>query len=236
MQRCVAIHANGTSEVLEFRPKLHQELRHLGYRRFVVRTGDKRALSAAVYARTTPSAWQFADAARKLWGLIGGDVEAFDEGGERVTDAHDTAGHDARERFTTGAYLAQSAELLGTDERVALASAANGPLQTTPASTSRPEAQAPARTRIDVRQIPELIARANRSLPDSDPRKITAERLEDLLRAASSLRRTASSLKTAAEVVEVRDLSERLEQLARALAGYVRPADAGETAPGASSR
>lgn len=86
MNRCVAIHSNGTSEVLEVAPKLHQELRGLGYRRFVVRTADNRSLSSAVYARRMPSNWQFADAARKLWGLSS-EVRVFDEQGELIVDA-----------------------------------------------------------------------------------------------------------------------------------------------------
>jgi hypothetical protein len=85
MNRCVAIHINGTSEVLDVQPRLHQELRGLGYRRFVIRSADGRALSSAVYARRTPSTWQCVDAARKLWGLSSA-VNVFDEQGEIITD------------------------------------------------------------------------------------------------------------------------------------------------------
>jgi hypothetical protein len=85
MNRCVAIHINGTSEVLDVQPRLHQELRGLGYRRFVVRTADGRALSSAVYSRRTPSTWQCVDAARKLWGLSSA-VNVFDEHGELISD------------------------------------------------------------------------------------------------------------------------------------------------------
>jgi hypothetical protein len=85
MNRCVAIHINGTSEVLDVQPRLHQELRGLGYRRFVVRTTDRRALSSAVYSRRTPSTWQCVDAARKLWGLSSA-VNVFDEHGELLVD------------------------------------------------------------------------------------------------------------------------------------------------------
>ena len=87
MNRCVAIHANGTSEVLDIHPARHQELRGLGYRRFVVRTADDRSLSTAVYARGTPSSWQFAEAAKKVWGRRATSVQIFDEQGEPVTDA-----------------------------------------------------------------------------------------------------------------------------------------------------
>jgi hypothetical protein len=85
MNRCVAIHINGTSEVLDVQPRLHQELRGLGYRRFVIRTADGRSLSSAVYARRTPSTWQCIDAARKLWGLSS-EVNVFDEQGELLSD------------------------------------------------------------------------------------------------------------------------------------------------------
>jgi hypothetical protein len=85
MNRCVAIHINGTSEVLDVQPRLHQELRGLGYRRFVIRTADGRSLSSAVYARRTPSTWQCVDAARKLWGLSSA-VNVFDEQGELISD------------------------------------------------------------------------------------------------------------------------------------------------------
>jgi hypothetical protein len=85
MNRCVAIHINGTSEILDVQPRLHQELRGLGYRRFVVRTADGRALSSAVYSRRTPSTWQCVDAARKLWGLSSA-VNVFDEHGELMAD------------------------------------------------------------------------------------------------------------------------------------------------------
>ncbi|MDQ6635665.1 MAG: hypothetical protein M3Z10_13025 [Gemmatimonadota bacterium] len=85
MNRCVAIHINGMSEILDVQPRLHQELRGLGYRRFVVRTADGRALSSAVYSRRTPSTWQCVDAARKLWGLSAA-VNVFDEHGELMPD------------------------------------------------------------------------------------------------------------------------------------------------------
>src|SRR3954471_285480 len=75
MNRCVAIHANGTSEVIDVQPRVHRELRGLGYRRFVIRTADGRApLTAAVCARIAPSPWQITDAARRLWGRNTTDV------------------------------------------------------------------------------------------------------------------------------------------------------------------
>jgi hypothetical protein len=83
MNRCVAIHSNGTSEVIDVHPRVHRELRGLGYRRFVIRTADGRSpLVSAVYARGTPTSWQVGDAARKLWGRNTDAVHVFDEHGE----------------------------------------------------------------------------------------------------------------------------------------------------------
>ena len=88
MNRCVAIHSNGTSEVIDVHPRVHRELRGLGYRRFVIRTADGRSpLVSAVYARGTPTSWQVGDAARKLWGRNTDAVHVFDEHGEPL--AHD---------------------------------------------------------------------------------------------------------------------------------------------------
>jgi hypothetical protein len=88
MNRCVAIHSNGTSEVVDVHPRVHRELRGLGYRRFVIRTADGRSpLASAVYSRSTPTTWQITDAARKLWGRNTDAVHVFDEHGEPL--AHD---------------------------------------------------------------------------------------------------------------------------------------------------
>lgn len=223
MQRCVAIHANGTSEVLEFRPVLHQELRRLGYRRFVVRTADGRALSSAVYARTTPSSWQFADAARKLWGLVS-DVQAIDESGELVTDAHTpAAGHPAVPP-PPDTRVAQPAFVEGRGADAGTRKAGVG-RETPEAGSERlpgPPA-ARAKTRIDPRQVPELIARANHSLPDADPRKITRERAGDIMRAADALRRSADTIDGSDDQRAAQELAERLDRFGRALLGYVRP-------------
>jgi hypothetical protein len=218
MQRCVAIHANGTSEVLEFRPQLHQELRRLGYRRFVVRTADGRALSSAVYARTTPSTWQFSDAAKRLWGITG-DVQAIDETGELVTDPLTPPdGNPVIPPPASETRVAQPAFAEGAD--VAVKKAGVG--RETPDSSPRLEtpATAPrAKTRVDPRQLPELIARANHSLPDTDPRKITPALVNDLAAAARALRSRADA-QGAGELAEL--LACRLETHARALATYLR--------------
>jgi hypothetical protein len=87
MSRCVVIHPNGSTERLDFHPHEHQRLRGLGYKRFtvqVVRLADRQKLSAAVYARATPSAWQGSEAARQLWGRGISAVLLFDEDGEPV--------------------------------------------------------------------------------------------------------------------------------------------------------
>ena len=209
MQRCVAIHANGTSEVLEFRPEVHRELRHLGYRRFVVRTADSRALSSAVYARTTPSAWQFSDAAKKLWGLTG-DVHGFDEYGEPVRDTLTPAiGSPVVSAREAGDVPPAEAE--GRDASTSL----NGVM-------SR-ETSARSRSRIDPSQLPELIARANHSLPAEDPRKITHLMTGDLVTAAREIRREMDAGSSEPERdAELRSLADRLDVHAAALGSYLR--------------
>jgi hypothetical protein len=211
MIRCVAIHANGTSEVLEFRPQVHQELRHLGYRRFVVRTADGRALSSAVYARTTPSTWQFSDAAKKLWGLAG-EVQALDEHGEPVTDTLTPANGIASVPSGIHARVTQPASGEG-----------KGASAVRMAGVDR-ETPARSKTRIDPSQLPELIARANHSLPETDPRKITRSLVGDLLRAARAIRLDLDVGPGApGGASDRRDLADRLDAYARALDSYLRP-------------
>jgi hypothetical protein len=222
MQRCVAIHANGTSEVLEFQPQLHQELRRLGYRRYVVQTDDGRALSSAVYARTTPSSWQFSNAAKRLWGLTS-NVQAFDDHGERVTDTLTPPGGSEIVSPNAETRVAQPTFVEGQE---APARRKAGVGRETPADASPGIGQVgPARpkTRIDPRQIPELIARANHSLPDADPRKITRELVGDLLRAARAIRLDLDEGAGAAEESQRQALAERLDRHARALGSYLRP-------------
>ena len=198
MQRCVAIHANGTSEVLEFQPRVHRELRRLGYRRFVVQTADGRSLSSAVYARATPSTWQFSNSAKQLWGLTG-DVQGFDEHGEPIRDTLTPAGG-----------IATIPRFVEPGVRVA-------PV---------PRATAPPKTRIHPRQVPELIARANHSLPDADPRKITRALVDDLSQAARALRWDVSASSCAeSDDPERRALADRIDARARALGSYLRPRD-----------
>ena len=206
MNRCVAIHSNGTSEVLEFKPKVHQDLRGLGYRRFVVRTADERALSSAVYARATPSLWQFSDAAKKLWGKGTGDVHVFDEHGEPVVDGSPET--DAAMNLS-----ATSASQAVTDDPGLDARENEDSKRATPLSS---------RTVIDPRHAPELITRANNLLPASDPRKITPATVADMLRAAHAIRHALDGTADADDALQRRALADRLDTHARALESYLR--------------
>jgi hypothetical protein len=172
MNRCVAIHNNGMSEVLDVLPGTHQELRGLGYRRFVVRTADGRSLSSAVYCRLTPSTWQIQDAAKKLWGHSTGSVHVFDEQGELVP----VAGTSTRSSLETTVERKPHIEGKGATS--------------TRDDSAHETAAAAHASRVDAKHLPELIARANQLLPESDPRKITANMVEDLRRAARELRLT----------------------------------------------
>ena len=211
MNRCVAIHANGTSEVLEFQPQVHHELRRLGYRRFVVRTADGRALASAVYARTTPSSWQFSDSAKKLWGLTG-DVQVFDEQGDPVTDTLTPASGSPGVSPNAETRVAQPTFVEGKGASAVRKAGAGL------------EMPARAKTRVDPRQLPELIARANHSLPEADPRKLTRSMVGDLVRAAREMRLTLREGPNApADETGRRALANRLDIHARALGSYLRP-------------
>jgi hypothetical protein len=221
MQRCVAIHANGTSEVLEFQPQVHHDLRRLGYRRFVVQTADGRALSSAVYARTTPSSWQFSDAAKKLWGLTG-EVQVFDEHGEPVRDTLTPASGSPAIPPAAETRVAQTAFVEGSESEVRKAGVGRE-TPVAPAPGIPREGPARPRTRVDPRQIPELIARANHSLPDADPRKITRAMIADVARAARAMRLNADEgLGAGMDEAQQRALADRLESHARALGSYLR--------------
>ena len=215
MNRCVAIHSNGTSEVLEFKPKVHQDLRGLGYRRFVVRTADGRALSSAVYSRSTPSLWQFSDAAKKLWGRGTGDVLVFDEHGEPVVDGA-TESEGSMNASATSA-SSGGAEYSGVDETENTESGRATPLS--------------SRTVIDPRHLPEMITRANNLLPASDPRKITPGTVADMLSAAHAIRHVLDGTANADDATQRRALADRLDTHARALESYLR---AGRPGPGRS--
>jgi len=206
MIRCVAIHSNGTSEVLEFKPKVHQDLRGLGYRRFVVRTADERALSSAVYSRATPSLWQFSDAAKKLWGRGTGDIHVFDEHGEPVVEG-------VLESDVSGSHAVTSTARAGSDDRE---------LDARDSSQSKRQTPLSLRTVIDPNHAPELITRANNLLPASDPRKITPATIADMLRAAHAIRHALDGTAVADDGTDRRALADRLDTHARALESYLR--------------
>lgn len=95
MYRCVVLHRNGTSELQEVQPALHQKLRHLDYKRFVVeyvRDADGLSSTAPLYCQFSPSSWQAASAAKQLWGRQSGTVRLFDEDGHLVQDSMATSG------------------------------------------------------------------------------------------------------------------------------------------------
>ena len=77
---------------------------------------------------------------------------------------------------------------------------------------------------MDPSQLPELIARANHSLPDADPRKITRSMMADFVRAARTIRLEAGmGTAVSPDETERRALADRLESHARALGSYIRP-------------
>ena len=95
MYRCVVLHRNGTSELQEVQPALHQKLRHLEYKRFVVefvRDSDGISSTAPLYCQFSPSSWQASNAAKQLWGRRSGTVRLFDEDGHLVQDAMASGG------------------------------------------------------------------------------------------------------------------------------------------------
>ncbi|HEX6600544.1 MAG TPA: hypothetical protein VF034_14615 [Gemmatimonadaceae bacterium] len=95
MYRCVVLHRNGTSELEEVQPALHQKLRHLEYKRFVVefvRDSDGISVTAPLYCQFSPSSWQASNAAKQLWGRQSGTVRLFDEDGHLVQDSMASGG------------------------------------------------------------------------------------------------------------------------------------------------
>jgi hypothetical protein len=95
MYRCVVLHRNGTSELAEVQPALHQKLRHLEYKRYVVefvRDSDGLSVTAPLYCQFAPSSWQASSAAKQLWGRQSGTVRLFDEDGHLVQDSMASGG------------------------------------------------------------------------------------------------------------------------------------------------
>jgi hypothetical protein len=155
MNRCVAIHTNGTSEVIDVQPRMHRELRGLGYQRFVIRTADGRSpLTSAVYARMTPSRWQITDAARRLWGRNTTEVLVFDEHGEPLS-------HDGTPPMTTGEMRVIDAPV--TEEHPVVL-APSLPVTPEPAAPEPEPSPAPPRTDVVTRAMVEDLRRAAREI------------------------------------------------------------------------
>jgi hypothetical protein len=192
MNRCVAIHSNGTSEVIDVQPRVHRELRGLGYRRFVIRTADGRSpLTSAIYARAVPSTWQIGDAARKLWGRNTTAVHVFDEDGEPLA-------HDGSPGMTTGEMRVIDAPIT---ERPTPPAAT--PAQPTSARASTPASSMPAS--VD-------------GAPPPPTSPVTKEMLDDLRAGAREIRGLLASRPVGLEQAnELRALADRLEVWARML-------------------
>jgi hypothetical protein len=112
MYRCVVLHRNGTSELQEVQPSLHQKLRHLEYKRFVVeflRDSDGLSSTAPLYCQFSPSSWQAANAAKQLWGRQSGSVRLFDEDGHLVQDSMASGGTPFQGSATVPAQAAERA-------------------------------------------------------------------------------------------------------------------------------
>lgn len=196
MNRCVAIHSNGTSEVIDVHPRVHRELRGLGYRRFVIRTADGRSpLASAVYARITPTAWQISDAARKLWGRNTDAVHVFDEHGEPLD-------HDGSPPLT-------ASEMHDVDAAVMDAP------PTPPLGTAVvPETPTPSVTPAALPAIP--------APPTAPPTCVTPAMLLDFRLAAREIRGLLAARPVGlAEATQLRALADRLETHAQLLEGQL---------------
>jgi len=189
MYRCVVLHRNGTSELQEVQPALHQKLRHLEYKRFVVefvRDSDGISSTAPLYCQFSPSSWQAQSAAKQLWGRHSGAVRLFDEDGHLVQDAMATAGTPYQGSPVVGSAPGASAEAPSSGEarQAERAVAAAAPVDTVP-----PE-RAPF-TREDVELLNALTRFVQEpGVPDSAfgtvPRDVVMQKVRDLaLRIAS---------------------------------------------------
>ena len=186
MNRCVAIHSNGTSEVLDVQPRTHRELRGLGYRRFVIRTADGRSpMTSVIYCRIAPSTWQISDAARKLWGRNTTAVQVFDDQGEPLA-------HDGIAPMTTGEMRAIDAPVA---ERATPAASAVAFVPASPAG-SEPVMQPRLDTQVDGAVILEDVRRAAREI-----RGLLASRPVSLAE-ANSLRALADRLEAHARTLQ----------------------------------
>src|SRR5690349_8059967 len=129
MYRCVVLHRNGTSELEEVQPALHQKLRHLEYKRFVVefvRDSDGISVTAPLYCQFSPSSWQASNAAKQLWGRQSGTVRLFDEDGHLVQDAMAAGGTPFQ-----GSEVIRNESTAGTPTSTATLSGADGEVRFT---------------------------------------------------------------------------------------------------------
>lgn len=121
MYRCVVLHRNGTSELQEVQPALHQKLRHLEYKRYVVefvRDADGISSTAPLYCQFPPSSWQASNAAKQLWGRRTGTVRLFDEDGHLVQDSMASGGTPYQGSTTIPDPAASSANSANTSDGV----------------------------------------------------------------------------------------------------------------------
>ena len=189
MYRCVVLHRNGTSELQEVQPAVHQKLRHLEYKRFVVefvRDSDGLSSTAPLYCQFSPSSWQASNAAKQLWGRHSGTVRLFDEDGHLVQDSMASGGTPYQGTATVPGGGAKGAT-----------SAARAPVGT--ASSSAGPAASLAESSAFSQQDVELLNALARfvqepSVPDSAfgtvPRDVVMQKVRDLaLRITRSLAR-----------------------------------------------
>jgi hypothetical protein len=183
MYRCVVLHRNGTSELQEVQPALHQKLRHLEYKRFVVefvRDADGISSTAPLYCQFAPSSWQASNAAKQLWGRHSGTVRLFDEDGHLVQDA----------MASGGTPFQGSATVPEAPRSPASAGEPSGPASASAADRSE-RANMPHFTREDVELVNALARFVQEpSVPDSAfgtvPRDVVMQKVRDLaLRLAS---------------------------------------------------
>ena len=189
MYRCVVLHRNGTTELQEVQPSLHQKLRHLEYKRFVVefvRDSDGLSSTAPLYCQFSPSSWQASNAAKQLWGRQSGSVRLFDEDGHLVQDAMASGGTPFQGAATIPAPTTHSANTRAVDPTAAaLGDAEQGPA-----------ADEPRFTREDVELVNALARFVQEpAIPDSAfgtvPREVVMQKLRDLaLRLSSSASRS----------------------------------------------
>jgi hypothetical protein len=185
MYRCVVLHRNGTSELQEVQPSLHQKLRHLEYKRFVVefvRDSDGLSSTSPLYCQFSPSSWQAANAAKQLWGRQSGSVRLFDEDGHLVQDAMASGGTPFQGSATIPAPGTDSATTRAAEPKVGALSEAE----------QQSGAEEPRFTREDVELVNALARFVQEpSVPDSAfgtvPRELVMQKLRDLaLRLSSS--------------------------------------------------